>query len=98
MTCKSHKNSKSHYNDETKLSVSKFDDEISKTANRIVKILGTVKKIVSYLQNKVFCISKLLNFLWSGSLWKATWITGLKFTVIGDFGIMYLRLKLLGKV
>ena len=39
---------KNYFNDNSILYVSKFDYEISKTANEIPKILGTVKKVVSY--------------------------------------------------
>ena len=42
------------HNDEVNLYVYKFDYEISKIANKITKISGTIKRVVSYLQKANF--------------------------------------------
>ena len=48
--------SQNYCNDETNLSVLKFDYEILKTTNKNIKIPRTVKKVVFYLQKAIFFV------------------------------------------
>ena len=58
MACRIYKNHYNDKNDETNLYVYKFDYEISKTANEITKIPGTVKKLVFIYRSKSLCSSE----------------------------------------